>query len=162
MCGACVKVRRCASASFGSGTARNVFSASNSSAELRKPKRRESFMSGEAASTTLEKKKNRTRQTGIKDFIGLLRCSLQVAQRRQSFCKIRFLVDAINPFVTHFTNLIDNKHGALAGSAIRFTVPQHAILLAHLAMRPEIAAQKVIERTDVALPRGDVHDRIDR
>src|SRR5207237_3251300 len=37
ICGACVKVRRCASASLGSGTARKRDSLAFSSAELRKP-----------------------------------------------------------------------------------------------------------------------------
>src|ERR1700730_1784229 len=38
MCGAWVRMRRCSSASFGSGTARNRFSSAISSAELRNPK----------------------------------------------------------------------------------------------------------------------------
>src|SRR5579872_2113410 len=41
MCGACVKVRKCSSASFGSGTARNCFSMAASAAALRKPKMEE-------------------------------------------------------------------------------------------------------------------------
>src|SRR5579863_10294551 len=38
MCGACVRVRKCSSASFGSGTARNCFSIAASDVALRKPK----------------------------------------------------------------------------------------------------------------------------
>ena len=54
----------------------------------------------------------------------------------------------------------DYEDGALAGSAKGLLRAQHPVLAADFTMRPEIAAQRVIEGADLTLPGRGVHDGV--
>src|SRR6202142_1696465 len=106
MWGAWVRMRKCSSASFGSGTARNRFSSATSSAELRNPKggAADTSFAGEAAcevplrsARKRRKRKTDGRITAEINFIGLLKpktvalttlSSCQFTQGLKRFLKI--------------------------------------------------------------------------
>src|SRR5258708_2961806 len=74
MCGACVRVRRCSSASLGSGTARKRASVAASAAESRKPKMGWGLVEGDSLPpTTARREGNKTaeeRNTTKKNRMG--------------------------------------------------------------------------------------------
>src|SRR4029077_14454500 len=55
---------------------------------------------------------------------------------------------------------IDDEDGAPAGPGERCPVAENAVAAAHFAVRQEIAAQRVVERADLALPDRGVHDGV--
>src|SRR5215831_3064112 len=55
----------------------------------------------------------------------------------------------------------DDENGALAGTGMGPFRAKHSVCAAHFPVWPEIAAQYIVERPDLAFPHRGVHNRID-
>src|SRR5215469_1531428 len=88
--------------------------------------------------------------------------TLQLAQCVQRLTDRRGLLQRVQLAKPDSARLAHHKHRALAHAAARFLLAEHAIRPAYLAVRPEVAADHEIQRPDLALPRGRVHDRVHR
>src|SRR5690349_5651553 len=161
-------MRRCSSASFGSGTTMNRISRAIPSDDLRNPN------SGAGLADTADRdvplrfgKRNTNRSAAEMNFICLLLnlvtitvAMLAPAQGFERFVKIRKLVHWIHGCRHDPARLVDNKNSAFAGASVRFSLAKHAVLAADLSMRPEIARHQKVEGADFTLPCRRIHNVI--
>src|ERR1700738_1840644 len=144
MCGAWVKMRKCSSASIGSGTDRKRLSRAVSSAELRNPNSGAAV--GPFADTAdwdiplrLGKRRMKMRTAAKVSFIGLrllrLSCDVFLAaswlpQPVECLLEIWKLVHGINPGELDLARFVDHTDGPLTGSCERIRFPEHTVLAA--------------------------------
>jgi hypothetical protein len=69
-------------------------------------------------------------------------------------------VEAVDLPERDFAAAINYEHSAVARARVWLGFPQHAIRSTHFSMRPEVAAQGKVERPDLPLPLGGIHDGI--